>query len=235
MRNTLIILLTLGLLPLSVSAGPKAASKPPPRPASPVPDNRWIWLPGGAFTFGCEPRSECEKTRGKRGVRAKVDGFWMMRDRTTVSEYEACVSAGQCSEPDAQSESNWNQRESQPTLPVDYVDYEQARRFCAWAGGRLPTEMEWEYAADSGHDMNRGIEAAPGAGEWVLWSGKSKNPGYEAVRGGLPDMEPVWPSDYGDARPGIRAEELGFRCVQSTKPPAPEPTKKEAPKSKSGR
>ncbi|WNG57695.1 SUMF1/EgtB/PvdO family nonheme iron enzyme [Archangium gephyra] len=217
MRATFILILTLGLIPLSVSAGPKSSSKPPPKPASPVPEDRWMWLPGGAFTFGCEPRSACERARKKRGVRAKVDGFWMMRDRTSVSEYEACISAGQCTEPDTKFVGTWSRRASQPTLPVDYVDFEQASRFCAWAGGRLPTEKEWEYAADSGHDMNRGIDGAPGAGEWVIWSTK-KNPGYEATRGGLPDLEPVYPSDYGDALRGHHSEELGFRCVQSTKP-----------------
>jgi formylglycine-generating enzyme required for sulfatase activity len=106
----------------------------------------WISIPGGSFDMGSTAGLSDETP-----VHAvSVPSFEMTQTEVTVAQYGECVTTGACTEPaTGYTDCNWNDP-GYENHPVNCVDWNQARNFCAWAGGRLSTEAEWEYAARSG-------------------------------------------------------------------------------------
>ncbi len=82
---------------------------------------------------------------GRRGPREVwVDGFTIDRTEVRQDAYRACVHAGACS---AVPLTGIDAVHLGDALPVVWITRDEAAGYCAWRGGRLPTEAEWEKAA----------------------------------------------------------------------------------------
>jgi formylglycine-generating enzyme required for sulfatase activity len=100
---------------------------------------------------GAEARVGPERfvDHGLEWVWSAPAGVYLARSEVMVAQYRACVEAGKCSPPksmDGDVRCNWRYAE-RGEHPVNCLDWLQATDFCEWAGGRLPSEQEWEAEA----------------------------------------------------------------------------------------
>jgi formylglycine-generating enzyme required for sulfatase activity len=105
----------------------------------------YVWIPTGEFTMGCtEGDQKCKPDETPPHSVQISKGFWMGKKEVTVSEYERYIKQQDKKMPKAPTQNkNWNKDD----FPMVEVTWSDAASFCSWAGGRLPTEAEWEYAA----------------------------------------------------------------------------------------
>lgn len=141
--------------------------------SSPEAPDGMVYLEGGTVTIG----SETGKMNEKPAHEVEVEPFFIDAEPVTVAEFRTFVEAtGYVTEAEKFGNSavfdieekkwkladgaNWRYPlgetgpEAKDTHPVTHVSWNDARAYCKWAGERLPTEEEWEYAARAAQSSN---------------------------------------------------------------------------------
>jgi iron(II)-dependent oxidoreductase len=136
-------------------------------------------IPAATISLGASPGSGFLFDNEKWAHEVKLSGFAIARRAVNNAEYRRFVDVGGYTRREFWSDAGWAMREEQSlahprywrrdadawsvrrfdrwvplaaNAPVMHVSWYEAEAYCVWAGRRLPSEAEWEFAAGTCSD-----------------------------------------------------------------------------------
>lgn len=95
--------------------------------------------------FGQAPPPEPRKTLELTWIKVPHASYSIAATEVTVAQFRACVASGDCDETQVDSICNYGKTDREDH-PLNCVTHDGAAQFCAFAGGRLCSEVEWVSA-----------------------------------------------------------------------------------------
>ena len=135
---------------------------------NPKDELEFVWIPRGKFIMGASREDDAYHDERPQNLVQISKPFLLAKTPVTVAAYKRFTQETGFTMPESPwFNTNWEKGDH----PIVNVLWNDAETYCAWAGGRLPTEAEWEYAARGGKEGLRypwGSELSPDRANYKL-------------------------------------------------------------------